>query len=129
MPSVAFLNDTWEWDGTRWKEIRMDGPLPSERAFLSAAFDVANDRMMVFSGWGGSNDVWLFKSRRPPLVNLGHVVSWPTVDGAMDLVLESSETLEGPWMEYQAERGLIGDDVVVPIEAADRSKFFRTREP
>ena len=43
-----FLNDTWEWDGKRWIEIRVAGPSP--RAEAAMAFDSRRRRVVLFGG-------------------------------------------------------------------------------
>ena len=43
-----FLNDTWEWDGHSWAQIKTVGPLP--RAEASMAFDSTRGRVVLFGG-------------------------------------------------------------------------------
>jgi hypothetical protein len=43
------LDDTWEWDGTEWKEIHAM-PAPSPRSSPAGAFD--GKRVLVFGGTG-----------------------------------------------------------------------------
>jgi len=45
---VKFLNDTWEWDGRRWTEIKVAGPSP--RAEAAIAFDSRRGRVVLFGG-------------------------------------------------------------------------------
>jgi hypothetical protein len=54
----AFRNDTWALslstpDGA-WIELLPDGPMPSVRVAMSAAYDPRGDRMVLFGGWSGS---------------------------------------------------------------------------
>lgn len=45
----TFLNDTWEWDGQRWLEIKVAGPSP--RAEAAIAFDGKRRQVMLFGGY------------------------------------------------------------------------------
>ncbi|MFZ0060445.1 MAG: kelch repeat-containing protein [Pyrinomonadaceae bacterium] len=49
-----FLNDTWEWDGRRWTEIKVTGPSP--RAEAAIAFDEKRGRVMLFGGHNRAGD-------------------------------------------------------------------------
>lgn len=127
--SESQFNDTWEWDGTQWEEITLRDANPPARWTLGAVFNGLNNQMMIYGGLqeGALSDQWQYESGS--LLRIGHVVAWQAVSGAQDLVLEYAEDPDGPWLEYEAERSTIGDEVVVPISAIDRSKFFRTRQP
>lgn len=43
-----FLDDTWEWDGRRWTQIKVAGPSP--RAEAAIAFDSRRGRVVLFGG-------------------------------------------------------------------------------
>lgn len=49
-----FLDDTWEWDGRRWTEIKVAGPSP--RAEAAIAFDGRRGRVMLFGGHNRAGD-------------------------------------------------------------------------
>ena len=57
------LGDLWSFDlvNQRWQEITGAGPSPREH--YGFAFDEANQRAVVFSGGGASNDTWGFDVR------------------------------------------------------------------
>lgn len=64
-----FLDDTWEWDGRRWKQIKVNGPPP--RAEAAMAFDGGRGRVVLFGGHnrtaGGRNwlgDTWEWDGAR-----------------------------------------------------------------
>lgn len=44
-----FLDDTWEWDGHRWTQIKAPGPRP--RAEAAIAFDIKRGRVVLFGGY------------------------------------------------------------------------------
>jgi hypothetical protein len=43
-----YLNDTWEWDGRKWTEIKVAGPPPRAEAVM--AFDRERGRAVLFGG-------------------------------------------------------------------------------
>jgi hypothetical protein len=45
----TFLNDTWEWDGNSWAQIKVSGPQP--RAEAGMAFDTRHGRIVLFGGY------------------------------------------------------------------------------
>lgn len=45
---IKFLDDTWEWDGRRWNQIKVSGPPP--RAEAAMAFDGRRGRIVLFGG-------------------------------------------------------------------------------
>ena len=64
-----YLNDTWEWDGRRWMQIKNDGPPPRAEAVM--AFDSRRGRVVLFGGHnnaGGKRnwlgDTWEWNGRR-----------------------------------------------------------------
>jgi hypothetical protein len=55
----VYANDTWEWDGTTWRQLSTDGtPTPRENGAM--AWDYAANRMILFGGWSGfyNADTW-----------------------------------------------------------------------
>jgi hypothetical protein len=52
----TYLNDTWEFDGTDWTEIK-PATSPPVRAGHAMAFDAARGRAVVFGGGGGTTDL------------------------------------------------------------------------
>ncbi|HZY79706.1 MAG TPA: kelch repeat-containing protein [Cyclobacteriaceae bacterium] len=57
----ALMNDTWEWNGSSWKQMNVKGP--DARGWSAMAYDEARDRMVLFGGntnWGKTafGDTW-----------------------------------------------------------------------
>lgn len=46
------LDDTWEWDGTSWREVQT-APLPA-RFGTTAGYDIARRRLLAFGGGSGT---------------------------------------------------------------------------
>lgn len=44
------LQDTWEWDGTTWREIAVTGAVPSGRGHHAMVFDPIRQRVMLLGG-------------------------------------------------------------------------------
>ena len=44
----AFLNDTWEWDGTEWTQVADTDPSP--RDACGAIYDPSRRRMILLGG-------------------------------------------------------------------------------
>ncbi|MCZ6696144.1 MAG: thrombospondin type 3 repeat-containing protein, partial [Acidobacteria bacterium] len=56
------LNDSWSYKGNRWTEIKTR-TRPAPRAAAGLAYDVENDRLVLFGGRDGPrilDDTWLF---------------------------------------------------------------------
>lgn len=51
------LDDTWEWDGTRWEERRPSGS-PSPRNGAAMTYDSDRGRIVLFGGPGPSSETW-----------------------------------------------------------------------
>jgi hypothetical protein len=65
------LGDTWEWDGTAWRQIHTSGPSP--RMVGAAATDLTNDRIILFSGWTADqtllDDTWAWDGEKWELIS------------------------------------------------------------
>lgn len=67
------LQDTWEWDGTRWEAIAVNGG-PSARHGGAMVFDSARSRVLLFGGTDGVQyfaDTWewdgrAWRQQKPP---------------------------------------------------------------
>jgi hypothetical protein len=63
-----YFNETWEYDGTRWRPIIIDGPVPAKRAMAAMAYDEVA-RYMVLAGGETHNgllrDTWIYHSTTP----------------------------------------------------------------
>jgi hypothetical protein len=57
----SYPQDTWEWDGTSWREVTPAGAKPSGRTSTAMAYDCARGRVVLFGGSGSSGslgDTW-----------------------------------------------------------------------
>ena len=50
MPMVGWYGDTWEWDGTEWKEIEDLSFRPSSRDSHAMTYDSARGVSVLFGG-------------------------------------------------------------------------------
>jgi Galactose oxidase, central domain len=50
----TFLDDTWEWNGSKWTQIMVTGPPP--RAEAAIAFDSRRGRVVLFGGYNRTED-------------------------------------------------------------------------
>ena len=66
----AIMNDTWAWNGTKWK-LKFPMRSPSPRSGEGMAYDAARHRVVVFGGFGGG---------APPVATGDYLVTI-TVDG------------------------------------------------
>ncbi len=41
-------NETWEWDGTEWRQVMVEGP--GARAYASMVYDSVGERVLLFGG-------------------------------------------------------------------------------
>jgi hypothetical protein len=67
----GFLNDVWVLStanglgNSAWTQITATGTAPSARLWHTAIYDTTNNRMVIFGGWNGSNDlndVWVLST-------------------------------------------------------------------
>ena len=59
------LEDTWQWDGNRWTEIKTTGP--GKRFMHAMAYDSARSRVVLYGGGDGSktlDDPWEWDGKR-----------------------------------------------------------------
>ncbi len=56
-----YTNDTWEWDGTTWRQIQT-AIAPSPRQNVGMEFNPATGEIILFGGWSGyfHSDTWVF---------------------------------------------------------------------
>ena len=81
--SVRLLSDVWEWDGTRWIEVRNAGAEPLLHAV--AAYDPARKRVVAYGGitnagmsralrdWDGKT--WTTRDANGPLTSIAGTIS------------------------------------------------------
>jgi beta-lactamase regulating signal transducer with metallopeptidase domain len=101
------LNDTWEWDGTKWTEVSVDrGDRPAARLFMPMVYDSVRGKMVLFGGadvvaWKGYGDTWEFDGTRwsqvattGPSVRYGHVMAFDAARGKIVLFGGSDQQLK-----------------------------------
>ena len=88
----AYLEDTWEWNGTTWTELTGPGPGPREGA--EAAYDAARGQVILFGGAAGetiAGDTWAWDGAAWTLVSMtGPEPRFPNAmvyDAAREVVL------------------------------------------
>jgi len=61
----APLTDMWQWDGSRWTEIRLTGPTPGFRYQPVMVYDRARGKTVLYGGApDGNDDTWEWDGRR-----------------------------------------------------------------
>ena len=63
-----WFDDTWEYDGSSWKRITIDGPGPEARFHHAMCYDNALHQVILFGGASEDemlNDVWDYESTGP----------------------------------------------------------------
>ncbi len=61
--TITYYNDTWEYDGNRWQQIAISGPLPDTRSGHTLTYDTRRREMVLFGGVnedGYHNDTWTY---------------------------------------------------------------------
>gem|GEM_PF-4647404 len=72
-PEMVYFNDTWEYDGTRWERVIIDGPSPLWRSASAMCYDPVRKEMFLAGGYNGDEDdndgylydAWSFRSTGP----------------------------------------------------------------
>lgn len=61
---IISIDDTWEFDGDRWRQIVIEGSSPSARAGGTMCYDTVRKEMVLFGGYGTGfrNDTWTYRS-------------------------------------------------------------------
>ncbi len=61
----VYANDTWEWDGTTWRQLATEGAAFA-RENSGLAWDPSTEGMILFGGWSGylQSDTWRFDDNR-----------------------------------------------------------------
>lgn len=49
-PAYKYFNDVWEWNGSAWSEIAVDGMLPTPVIAAAGAYDPSRGRLVRFGG-------------------------------------------------------------------------------
>jgi hypothetical protein len=84
----AWLNDLWEWDGSRWTQVAEHGP-PHRVAIAGLAFDERRGRLVLYGG--RANGTWEWDGTRWtqviggawPAARAGHVMATGGVFGGV----------------------------------------------
>lgn len=63
------LNDIWEWNGSDWKQVKLDGEQPEPRAAHMAAYDPNSKSVIVVGGVHSDNktryrDAWAWDGKK-----------------------------------------------------------------
>jgi hypothetical protein len=85
--AAAHLDDTWEWDGSRWSR-RTPATVPPARAGHAMAFDQTRSLVVMFGGadsmgtafndtweWNGVDWTWRYSATSPP-IRLDHAMAY-----------------------------------------------------
>ena len=61
--SQVYMNDLWQWDGTKWTQINASSP-PPERENGGMAFDPIANEIALFGGYAGyyRSDLWTLRN-------------------------------------------------------------------
>jgi len=65
-----YYHETWAWDGFLWTKINTAHNPPYCRFISCISYDSKRDRIVVFGGFGASNDLWEFDSTEWDWVNV-----------------------------------------------------------
>nr|HQH72505.1 M56 family metallopeptidase [bacterium] len=106
------LNETWEWDGQKWREIPIPrGNRPEPRFLMSMVYDSARKRMVMYGGgdviqWRGYEDTWEYdgnqwikRNAKGPGIRCGYALAYDearrkvVLFGGFDLDMKSTADL------------------------------------
>src|SRR3954470_5796145 len=63
-PDESYFNDTWEYDGVRWRKVFITGESPIPRSLHAMAYDPVSKRVVLYGGFGGGefgfDDSWAY---------------------------------------------------------------------
>ena len=122
----ARLNDTWEWDGSRWSQIAT-ASAPTARHGHSLVYDSVRDRIVLFGGRNRSllrfNDTWEFDGstwtlRRPAASPSGRFGHGAAFDAARGRTVIFSGTLDDVWEWDGTDWHLIAQGTPLPTRTA-----------
>ena len=97
--SYITFSDFWEWDGTSWKEIIVEGEKPGARNIATMTFNPLDETVLLFGGgeekflgdlWSWNGEAWtqVTESGVPPRSGLGGVYDsqrkWLVVFGGVE---------------------------------------------
>jgi hypothetical protein len=102
--SETYFNDTWEYDGSHWRQITIVGDIPPARSLHAMAYDPVRKVVLMYGGFGtavpggggvyGFDDTWAYQGN-------GFSGTWTHVAGNA-----SDHGNAGPglvWAQFQSE--------------------------
>jgi hypothetical protein len=81
----AYLNDTWEFDGTTWTQVTTNTPPPARTA-AQMAYDSVSQKVVLYGGFDGNNylgDTWLWDGATSQWTQATPAHQPPAVTGPM----------------------------------------------
>lgn len=87
------VGETWEWNGTVWNQIAVTSP-PENRDEHGLAFDPSTGRVVMYGGYGGSNNSILNET-------------WEWTGTAWIAAAAGPAARSGPAMAYDVARGAL----------------------
>ncbi|MBI4324680.1 MAG: PQQ-binding-like beta-propeller repeat protein [Chloroflexi bacterium] len=131
-PDYKYFNDVWEWNGSAWSEISVDGTLPTPVIAGAGAYDPRRGRLVRFGGTTDfpnrvtSNETWEYG-----LAELRFTRIERQADGSLEIrwtggappyqVQSCSDLTAGSWQsEGEPTNGLS-----VTLQTDGTAKFFR----
>jgi hypothetical protein len=91
-PTPGFSNETWEWDGTEWRQIEDTGP--PGRGYAAMVFDRERECLVLFGGYSGGG-------------LLGDTWEWGTETGWVKRQDIGPRSMGSPNMVYTAEHTVL----------------------
>jgi hypothetical protein len=95
----TYFNDTWEYDGSHWRQITIVGDIPPARSLHSMAYDPVRKRVLMYGGFAGGvyglDDTWEYQGN-------GFSGTWTHVAGNA-----SDEGFVGPGLVWASFFGAI----------------------
>ncbi|MEZ5965663.1 MAG: hypothetical protein R3F56_17645 [Planctomycetota bacterium] len=114
--AFAGTTDTWEWDGTTWRQIATPGP--SARGYTAMAYSPSSRRIVLFGGRtslsssGNAGDTWEFDGSTWTLRTSNnvpgralHTLAWDSA--RQRVVMFGGETASGPSSELWSWDGAV----------------------
>ena len=117
-------SDTWEWNGTRWRQAAVTGP--GRRVWSSMAYDEARARSVLFGGvasasflgdtWEWDGTSWQRRLVPGPSARFAHELAWDPVRGRVVLFggSDASGVRRDLWEWDGASWRLLADDGPAP---------------
>jgi hypothetical protein len=92
------LDDTWEWDGTTWTEVSVEGSQPSKRSGHVMTYDRVRHRIVLFGGITDtsiSDETWEWDGKKwQPLCGTGTQCTGPWPSGRKQAAATYDETTQ-----------------------------------